>query len=326
MVTLEWTMRDLNRSFHTCFPELWSTDPNDVERGGVCTDVNVEYWKGMFEQYERALALNEHGIWFQFHQEAHEMTWGEVCKPFTEERVIFTLKMMDLFFNWLVQRPTVNILTATPAIELYNQLSPSNTQPMYVPYAWVPVPKSLDFWRQVRERKDYAGQIHKSHRIPVDYLWTYLTFVNDADTVQAMSNPPWMDSFFYYDGEVQLIFDINHSQPIAIFNYLNYEPSNELLDMKEEGGGAPGYFLEPMIPIPKISFKPSQLIIEVDNPRSKETPYGVFLWKQSFPDIFAFFDQSNNFSSTVKYKKSADQGIFIRWNLQLGHNRLEISD
>ena len=219
LIEFEWTQRDLTKSFHTAFPELWSTDPNDVERGGVCTDENVEWWKRMYEQYERALKLNENGIWFQFHQEAHEMTWGEICKPFTEERVMYTASMMDEFLEWLVQRDSVNFVTATQAAELYLKSQPKGTIPMYFPSAWTQVEDSLPFWDQVKNNRGYAGNISKHAKIPIESLYNYLSSVNNKDPCEAMKNPPWTDSFFYYDEECQLVFDIGRPHPIVIMNY-----------------------------------------------------------------------------------------------------------
>ncbi len=58
LIALEWVHRDLNRSFHTSQAEVWSFDATDVERGGICTDTDVEYWKLAFQEYIRALPLN----------------------------------------------------------------------------------------------------------------------------------------------------------------------------------------------------------------------------------------------------------------------------
>jgi hypothetical protein len=314
LIAFEWTQRDLTKSFHTAFPELWSTDPNDVERGGVCTDDNVEWWKRMYEQYERALKLNEQGIWFQFHQEAHEMTWGEVCKPFSEDRVIFTSDMMDEFLDWLVERDTVHFLTASDAAELYLQSKQNGTIPMYFPSAWTPVEEGLPFWDQVKNRKGYAGNISKHAKIPNEALYNYLSKVNNKDPLVAMKNPPWLDSFFYYDSECQLVFDINQTQPVAIFNYLNYEPIPEILeDMGDEkGGGTPGFFLEEKIPIPNISgdFN-TKITIDVRSHQEKVIPYGLFLWKENFDGVIQYFEKLKD-KIAYRYKISPDQWCFSK--------------
>src|SRR5271157_670486 len=327
IIAFEWTQRDLNKSFHTCHPELWSTDPNDVERGGACTDTNVEYWKNMYMEYERALPLNDHGVWFQFHQEAHEQTWGEICKPFTEARIIFCTKMMDLFFEWLTNRESVEFLTATPAAELYKKSMANGTIPMYAPFKWVDVPEDLDFWRQVREGKDYAGQIHKNASLPVEYLYDYLTTVNNGDREQAMASPPWMDSFFYFDSDCQLVFDVGRASPVALFNYINFEPDPEL--PADAGGGMPGFFIEPVVPEVAVNVSISTQIttirLRVENPLTKILPYGVFLWDSVYPGIASSFKGRMGIPRGVSYKVSPDQGVFVRWTLQPGKNDIVIT-
>nr|MDO8113266.1 hypothetical protein [Candidatus Sigynarchaeota archaeon] len=327
IVAFEWTQRDLNKSFHTCFPELWSTDPNDVERGGVCTDTNVEYWKNLVMEYEKALPLNDHGIWFQFHQEAHEQTWGEICKPFTEARVVFCTKMMDLFFEWLAKRDDVEFLTATPAAQLYKKAVAKGTIPMHVPFKWVDVPKDLDFWRQVRDGKDYAGQIHKNARLPVEYLYDYLNVVNGSDRVKAMESPPWMDSYFYFDAECQLVFDEGRPAPVAIFNYVNFEPDPDM--PVDAGGGAPGFYLDPLIPSASVEVSISKQIttirLRAENPRSKALPYGIFLWESAYPGVVQSFKGRMGIPRAVWYKVSPGQGVFVRWTLQPGKNDIVIT-
>ncbi|MHA1793247.1 MAG: hypothetical protein ACTSVI_11420 [Promethearchaeota archaeon] len=336
MIAFEWTQRDLNRSFHTVYPELWSTDPNDVERGGVCTDDNVEWWKNMFIQYERALSLNENGIWFQFHQESHEMTWGEVCKPLTEARVMFTADMMDEFLDWLVQRSTVEFVTASEAVEKYNSVMNNGTIPMYFPFKWTDVPDDLPFWEQVRTRKGYAGHISKHSLIPQEELWKYLDAVNSKDPEKAMRAPPWLDSFFYYDDECQLVFDLGRLHPVAIFNYLNYQPSPDLIEsMKNErGGGMPGFYLEEHVPEVKVlggvdaeGHVTGDFTLKIENHREKSLPFGIFLWKEIYPNCISYFSSKLSSLFTrkgLKTKIVPDQGVFFRFNLDPGENNLVI--
>ena len=119
-----------------------------MERGGICTDTDVEYWKLAFQEYIRALPLNSKGIWFQFQKEAHEQTWGKICKPMTEARVIFIEKMQDQFLEWIAQQLEVEFLTASQAITLYgNEMNDNETIPIFQPFRWIPVGDQLDFWR-----------------------------------------------------------------------------------------------------------------------------------------------------------------------------------
>ncbi len=76
LVAMEWTARDLLKSFHSGNPCLYSTDPNDVARGGICSWENIDYWRGLADNYRRNARYNDHVFLLQ-HQEAHEMEWTE---------------------------------------------------------------------------------------------------------------------------------------------------------------------------------------------------------------------------------------------------------
>nr|MDO8116374.1 hypothetical protein [Candidatus Sigynarchaeota archaeon] len=260
--------------------------------------------------------------------EAHEQTWGEICKPFTEARVAFCTKMMDHFFDWLSERDTVEFLTASKAAARYKEALARGTIPMFVPSRWVPVPAELDFWRQVKEGKGYAGTISKHAYLPVEYLYDYLGKVNDGDRVAAMKSPPWSDSFFYFDAECQLVFDAGRASPVALFNYLNYEPDEEMAGHTEPGGGAPGFYLEPRVPEVSIDASIKQITtirLKVENSRAKPLPYGVFLWESTYPGVEQAFKSKMGLPRGVAYKASPGQGVFIRWTLQPGKNDFVIT-
>ncbi len=337
LISFEWTMRDLNKSMHTTRPELWSTDPNDVERGGVCSDENVEYWKNMFQEYEKALKFNPHGIWFQFHQEAHEQTWGEVCHPLSRERVEFCTNMMDLFFSWLIERDDVEFLTATQAALKYRNIQKRGTLPMYVPFDWVEVPEKMEFWDQVRQKEGYAGNIHKNAHLPDEDLYEYLTAVNNPNPMEAMKNPPWSKSFFYFDQDCQLAFDYASKTPFILLNYLNYEPTEELKEMfqHERGGGAAGFFIESGKPeIVEFDYVPDNskeegyfLKFTIRNKRDKNTPYGLFFWSDIFKGVERIFEKSQEIENAshilIHSKIIEEKGVFLRLNLDPGQNKIQ---
>jgi len=113
-----------------------------------------------------------------------------------------------------------------------------------------------------------------------------------------------------------------------VFNYLNYEPDAELIEMTKGGGGAPGFFLENNIPIPTIEWnsKPSAstLAIKVENPQKKVYPYGIFLWESKYKGITKYFQQKRKIPKEISIKISPDQGIFLRINLKSGLNNFNI--
>jgi hypothetical protein len=219
-----------------------------------------------------------------------------------------------------VKRPTVEFLPATEALNKYLIAQPTGTMPRYHPFAWTSVPENVPFWDQIRQRKGYSGGLQKCVYLPIDSLHDYLMAVNGTNPEIAMRTPPWTDSFFYYDEECQLIFDIGKIAPVALFNYLNFEPDPELIDMKQMGGGMPGFYLEPHIPQPLIR----QLVnnafkIVIENPLKKVLPYGIFLWKKSFPGILEQLAQFQVPSQMI-CKLIPDQGVFLRFMLQPGNN------
>ena len=75
MIGLEWTCRDLTKAFHMAKSESYSTDPNDVESNGKCTDKDIAYWIDFLAEYQRNLKYNDIVLFLQ-HQESHEMEWG----------------------------------------------------------------------------------------------------------------------------------------------------------------------------------------------------------------------------------------------------------
>jgi hypothetical protein len=86
------------------------------------------------------------------------------------------------------------------------------------------------------------------------------------------------------------------------------------------GGGMPGFYLEPHIPQPLIR----QLVnnafkIVIENPLKKVLPYGMFLWKKSFPEILEQLAQFQVPSQMI-CKIIPDQGVFFRFMLQPGNN------
>ena len=67
---------DLPRSteaFHMAKSESYSTDPNDVESNGKCTDKDIAYWIDFLAEYQRNLKYNDIVLFLQ-HQDP--MKWN----------------------------------------------------------------------------------------------------------------------------------------------------------------------------------------------------------------------------------------------------------
>jgi len=128
LVGIEWTARDLNLAFRTGRPEVYSTDPNDVERAGICSHRDIEYWKRLVDQYIRNTAYNEM-VPLAVHQEAHEMECtGRICSN-DADTIESTEQMLDELFKYMRSRG-VKTVTANEAVRAYRSLH-DTTPPTY---------------------------------------------------------------------------------------------------------------------------------------------------------------------------------------------------
>ncbi|MDF2921545.1 MAG: hypothetical protein K0R57_459 [Paenibacillaceae bacterium] len=184
LVACEWTARDLHQSYHTSSPVIYSTDPNDVLRAGLCTGTDIEYWKRLFQDYLRNTASNEQ-VYFLQHQEAHEMEVTEAFAVYPFSHVVACDEMQDLFFQYITQYP-ITITTLPQAIRQYKQRQ-SETAP-----CWMLTEDPL-----IRpELNEYTM------------------------TLGGVGLGPWPDTLFYYDKECQLAFIKGDNKPRMLRNYV----------------------------------------------------------------------------------------------------------
>ncbi len=179
VVGLEWTARDLLKSFHSGNPCLYSTDPNDVARGGLCSWENIDYWKGMADNYLRNARYNEQVILLQ-HQEAHEMERAEGWRCYTEEDIAESAIMLREFVQHI--KPHATIMTLADAIRAYKEQN-EHTASSYMLWEDTPHPP-----------------------INPDYAW-------------STCPGPWPKTFLYYDRGAQMMFIENKVEPVCLRNY-----------------------------------------------------------------------------------------------------------
>lgn len=117
VVGMEWTARDLLKSFHSGNPCLYSTDPNDVARGGLCSWENIGYLERMADNYLRNTRYNDHVFLLQ-HQEAHEME-RTLCQCYTEEDIREAAVILDRFAAYMKER--ASMMTLAEAATLYRE-------------------------------------------------------------------------------------------------------------------------------------------------------------------------------------------------------------
>lgn len=178
-IGMEWTARDLLKSFHSGNPCLYSTDPNDVARGSICSWDNIDYWKRVADNYIRNTRYNEHVFLLQ-HQEAHETERAEGWLCYTEEDIAESLVMLDAFAAYI--KPKARMMTLAEAATLYRERY-AHTPSSYMLWEDTPVPRPNP-----------------------DYSW-------------STAWGPWPRTFLHYDRGAQMMFIEGKVEPVCIRNY-----------------------------------------------------------------------------------------------------------
>lgn len=191
VVACEWTARDLNVTHHSGSPCIYSTDPNDVLRAGLCTGENIAYWQNLFDDYLRNTEHNEQ-VFFLQQQEAHEMEYTEQFAVFPASHVQECEGMLDLFFEYITQYP-ITLTTLPKAVELYHDQN-EETAPSYM----------LTRDTMIRpEINEYTM------------------------TMGGVGFGPWPETFLYYDKECQMSFVEGESVPRMCRNYIGRSNMND---------------------------------------------------------------------------------------------------
>lgn len=181
VIGMEWTARDLLKSFHSQNPCLYSTDPNDVARGGICSWENIDYWKGLADNYIRNLRYNEH-IFLLQHQEAHESERNDFSRCYTREDIDESIVMMDEFVKHI--KGSAKMMSLQEAVRFYRERY-ETTPSSYMLWTDTPTPPSNP-----------------------DFAW-------------SMARGPWPKTFLYYDRDAQMMFVDGKVEPVCIRNYHN---------------------------------------------------------------------------------------------------------
>ncbi|WP_168119578.1 hypothetical protein [Paenibacillus sp. HB172176] len=184
VVACEWTARDLNLTYHSGSPVIYSTDPNDVLRAGLCTGDNIDYWKNLFEDYLVNTALNDQ-VFFLQQQEAHEMEFTEQFAVFPASHVEGCEGMLDLFFQHITQYE-ITLTTLPHAMELYHAHN-EETAPVYM------LTKDTKIRPEINEY---------------------------TMTMGGVGCGPWPNAFLYYDKECQMAFVEGENTPRTYRSYV----------------------------------------------------------------------------------------------------------
>ncbi len=179
VVAMEWTARDLLNSFHSGNPCLYSSDPNDVARGGLCSWEQIDYYKGLADNYLRNTRYNDQVFLLQ-HQEAHEMERHEGWLCYTEEDIRESAVILREFVKHL--QPHARMLSLADAARAYRSRN-MHTASSYMLWDYIPHPRPNP-----------------------SYAWN-------------LCPGPWPRTFLYYDRGAQMIFVDGQVQPVCIRNY-----------------------------------------------------------------------------------------------------------
>ncbi|OUS68042.1 hypothetical protein B1748_34910 [Paenibacillus sp. MY03] len=184
LVASEWTARDLHATYHSGSPCIYSTDPNDVLRAGLCSGDNIEYWKKLFHNYLDNTANNEQ-VYFLQQQESHEMEYTDRFAIYPASHVEACAGMLDLFFGYITQYP-ITLTTLPQAIKNYHARN-ETTAPVYM------------LTRDTLVRPE----------------------VNDYTmTLGGTAAGPWPDTFHYYDRQCQMAFVQGSCVPERLRSYV----------------------------------------------------------------------------------------------------------
>ncbi|MDF2921707.1 MAG: hypothetical protein K0R57_621 [Paenibacillaceae bacterium] len=184
IVACEWTARDLHQTWHTGSPVLYSTDPNDVFRAGLCSGDNIEYWKQVFDEYLDNTDHNDQ-VFFLQQQEGHEMEYSDSFSVFPVSHVEACEGMLDLFFRYVAGKG-VTMTTLPKALALYHDRN-EVTAPVYMLTRDKPVRPEVNEYTM---------------------------------TLGGVGLGPWPDTFLYYDNQCQMVFVKGECKPRLLRNYV----------------------------------------------------------------------------------------------------------
>lgn len=311
VMSMEWTARDLNKSFHLARPEAYSTDPNDVESESKCTATNVAYWTAIMDQYARNLHLNDY-LFIHQHQEAHEMDTKPVCIPFTRERVDLTARMLGTFLDHVTARDDVVIVDGNKALSLFHEHY-KGIQPAVLAYFEdIPIHELCPEYKAA-----VKDSVAKPKHVWLSFNETFFERVERFVETPGwlLQEPPWKHAFFYYDADCMLVFDKPHHEPAWICNYTDEEgrPWDDELMLSE-----------PVVPEARVVERAQEggdaLEVHVAVESPKFMPYGVAIWGADFNACTVSAS-----TYTVTPRVINDGLLFARCNLQQGTNAFTLT-
>ncbi|HNR34696.1 MAG TPA: hypothetical protein PKO36_05920, partial [Candidatus Hydrogenedentes bacterium] len=230
LIGMEWTARDLLKSFHSGNPCLYSTDPNDVGRGGLCSWEDIAYWERMAENYARNTRYNDHVFLLQ-HQEAHEME-RTLCQCYTDEDIREASVMLDRFAAYLKGRASMMTLPEAAALyrERYNHTASSYmlwedtpTKPYNPDYAWStpvgPWPKTFLYYDRGAQMMFIEGKVEPVCIRNYARPYVYGEFFAEPDIPRTRLAH---DTRFGWNRDIEILVNSNRSMPYGLALWKDY--------------------------------------------------------------------------------------------------------
>lgn len=181
VVAVPWLSHDLLKTYHGGWAPLYTNDPNDVARGGICSWEDTAYWDAFLENYHRNTLYNDTVFLLQ-HQEAHEMEANERNHCYTVEDIREAGVMLARHVDRLLAKPDVRVMSLPDAVRHYRALH-AGPASSYMLWEDVPAPRPNP-----------------------DYTWD-------------VCPGPWPKTFLYYDCGAQMMFVDGQVRPVCIRNY-----------------------------------------------------------------------------------------------------------
>lgn len=307
IIGLEWTCRDISKAFHMAKSESYSTDPNDAESNGKCTNHDVEYWKDLFFQYRENLKYNE-TVYFLQHQEAHEMEASEVCHGFTKWRIDYTAEMLDRYCEFIAAQPDVISVTLNDACQSYLDRYQGITPPTFFYQRDIPI--ISEEWKKVVENNKADGSKH----LWISFNEQMFEYVDEfvKQSKFHFKSPPWRDTLFYFDQDRLLVFDKGVREPIWITDYKKAEGSQD-----EEYMWIPSPIVQKCTETTEIHGNTLNLTYEIE--ASNATPFGIMEWKNIAWNKYKVIRTNAKLWKIFEY-----DGIFMLYDLKKGTNQITL--
>ncbi|RKY70588.1 hypothetical protein DRQ15_02995 [candidate division KSB1 bacterium] len=192
LVGIEWTSRDLCKAHHSGNPCIYSSDPNDVIRAGLCSYSDIEYWKRFIDAYHSNVLYNQNDIYFIQQQESHEMECSPLCGTYTDEDGKEAAQVLDNFLTYVKTLPHVEFMNLSQAVENYKKENPNSVPGTFMYFEDIPLPPEK----------------------------------HNLDYFRGTPLGPWPDTFLFFDRDCQMIFIRGQFQPECLRNYVGGKPED----------------------------------------------------------------------------------------------------